>query len=278
MTSTLGHTRSTRDGTELAYDDRGRPGRDALVLLHSLGADGRMWDACVDLLQQEHRVIVPDTRGHGASGPTTETSADLWVHDLHDVLQAAGADRVVLVGVSLGGIQALTYAAAHPETVVGIVVADSFAALPPDIADAKIANLVDQARQQPMALVADQYVADTFEEPYPPGAEQVRRALAAIDSDSYAAAVEACFGARIEDRLAHVTSPALVLWGDRDAKTPRPLSERIVAGLPDARLAVVPDAGHLSNVDNPEGFVALVAAFEAELTARPGLARPEGGH
>ncbi len=278
MTSTTYRAASVHDGASIAYEDHGTAELGTLVLLHSLGADGRMWDGCLDSLAGDHRVIVPDTRGHGASSPAPTSSVDEWVDDLDGVLDAAEVDTAVLVGVSLGGIQALSYAAAHPGRVAGIVIADSFVALMPEIAQAKIHYLCDQARRQSMEEVAAQYIADTFQRPYPDGAESVRRALAAMDFVSYLAAVEACFGAQIKDRLGNVIAPTLVLWGDRDTKTPRALSEQIVAGVEDARLAVVPDAGHLSNVDNPAGFVDELTVFTAECYSRPARLRAEGAN
>jgi pimeloyl-ACP methyl ester carboxylesterase len=186
---------------------------------------------------------------------------DRWVDDLRLVLEQIGADDVLLVGVSLGGIQALAYAAAFPDRVRGLVVADSFAGLDPEVARRKITLLSDQARALPMVEVADHYVADTFETSVPPGAEDVRRAIAGMDPDSYLAAVEACFSADIVKCLPEVKVPTRVLWGDRDAKTPRALSEQIAEGVQDGHLRVVPDAGHLSNVDNPGAFLDEIVTF-----------------
>lgn len=278
MTSTSYRTAQVHDGASIAYEDHGTAELGTLVLLHSLGADGRMWDGCLESLARDHRVIVPDTRGHGASGPGISSSVDEWVDDLAGVLDAAQVDTAALIGVSLGGIQALSYAAAYPGRVAGLVIADSFVALAPDVAQAKIDYLCDQAQRHSMEEVAAQYVADTFEQPYPAGVESVRRAFAAMDSASYLAAVKACFGAQIEDRLTDVISPTLVLWGDRDSKTPRTLSEQIVAGVKDARLVVVPDAGHLSNIDNPEGFVNELTAFIIECCGLPARLTAEGGN
>jgi 3-oxoadipate enol-lactonase len=269
---------SAADGTRLVYRDLGRPDGPALVLLHSLGADGAMWEPCLRSLGREHRLLVPDTRGHGASGPTTATGPEQWVDDLEAVLDDAAAEQVALVGVSLGGIQAVSFAAARPGRVRALVVADSFVALAPEVAAAKTRGLQDQCRAHPMSQVAEQYLADTFQDPHPPGAAAVRRAIAAMDPDSYAAAVAACFGVQVTDRLARVEAPTLVLWGDRDTKTPRALSEAIADGVDGAVLQVVPGAGHLSNIDNPDAFAAAVIAFSAETGARPARVRVEGGN
>ncbi|UYM05497.1 alpha/beta fold hydrolase [Solicola gregarius] len=248
----------------LAYREYGEPAQPTMVLLHSLGTDGRMWHDCIDAFVKAHRVVVPDCRGHGLSDASPDASVEHWVNDLHGLLQKIDGYPVLLVGVSLGGIQAIAFAAMHPALVSGIVVADSFASLPRDISEAKIRTLVERATSAPMHVVADEYIADTFESPVPAGAESVRRAIAEMDAASYIAAVRACFGVDIDDELARVQAPTLVLWGDRDNKTPRPLSERLVDGISQAELQVVPDSGHLSNVDNPTAFAHFVSSFSRD--------------
>jgi 3-oxoadipate enol-lactonase len=274
MTETATGTRRAHSDVPLTFTEYGPPHGRALVLLHSLGSDGQMWQECIDRLARDQRVLVPDSRGHGASAGPVTASIDEWVADLDAVLEAAGARDAVLVGVSLGGIQAIAYAAQHPDRVTGLVVADSFVHLPPAAATAKIGFLTEQVRRDPMPVVADQYIEDTFLVPLPAGAESVRRSLAAMDKDSYLASVRACFGVDIRDRLAHVIASSLVLWGDRDAKTPRALSDQITAGISGAQLQVVPDAGHLSNVDNPQAFTELVTSFlRSHETSRTHAAR-----
>ena len=265
-------------GIPISYEEGGRPDSLTVVLLHSLGADGRMWNGCLKRLVDEYRVIVPDSRGHGASGPATTASVELWTSDLKRVLDAAAVDAAVLVGVSLGGIQALAFAAQYPSRVSALAVADSFVALPPEVARDRIRRLNDQTINNTMDEFADQYVADTFERPFPPGAEAVRRAIADMDSTSYRTALEACFGVQIEDLLALIEVPTVVMWGDRDTKTPRTLSENIAAGLKDSRLVTIPAAGHLSCVDNPEGFVDEFMTFIAAHCAEPIGLCAQGGH
>ncbi|GAA4495171.1 3-oxoadipate enol-lactonase [Actinoallomurus oryzae] len=248
--------------TVLNHVSAGPDGDTAVVFLHSLGTDHRMWRDQAEALGTRHRVVLPDSRGHGGSAWTGPPAVGDWVADLDGVLDAAGVRRAVLVGLSLGGIQAIAYAAAHPGRVSALVVADSFAALDPEVATAKAEGLAGQALSEGTAALADTYVADTFTvSPLPPGAEVVRSAIAGMDAEAYAATARACFGARVEDRLGAVRAPTLVLWGDRDRKTPRALSERIAAGIEGAELAEVPGAGHLSNLENPAEFTRLVACF-----------------
>lgn len=249
------------DGVEIAYDDHGSgsgASTEVLVLLHSLGCDSTQWDEVVEHIDPSVRVLVPDARGHGRSGRASDVTIQDWVDDIAAVLVDADVDRAVLVGVSMGGIQALAFALAHPERVRSILVADSFAELDPEVARAKIAAMAGSAEREPMSTVADDYVAATFLEPYPPGAAHVRRAIADIDAASYGASVRACFGVQLLDQISGITCPVRVVWGDRDEKAPRSLSEAIVDAIDDASLGVIPGAGHLSNVDNPEGFASEV--------------------
>ncbi|TDC46165.1 alpha/beta fold hydrolase [Actinomadura sp. KC345] len=259
--------RRTGGSPDLGYLDLGPRAADAVVLLHSLGADHRMWGAQAEALSARRRVLVPDARGHGTSGWGGPPTADIWAGDLGRVLDAADVRRAALVGVSLGGIQAVAYAAGRPDRVSAVVIADSFVELAPEVAEDRIAALAGPARRTGMGAVADSYVGGTFTRTPPPrGAQAVRAAIAGMDAEHYADSVAACFSVRIADRLADVRAPALVLWGERDAKTPRALSERIAAGIRGAELEVVPGAGHLSNMENPAAFTALVEDFLAART------------
>jgi pimeloyl-ACP methyl ester carboxylesterase len=111
------------DGVSLSYRVLGDGDAPVLVLLHSLGTDGRMWEDCVADLVADHRLIVPDSRGHGASAPAHAQSAQLWADDIDRIVRDAGATVVALAGVSMGGIQAIAYAAAHPDQVRAVIAA-----------------------------------------------------------------------------------------------------------------------------------------------------------
>lgn len=254
----------------LAYRAAGPRSAPALVLLHSLGTDGRMWQAQAAGLAGDYRLIIPDTRGHGQSDWEGPVSIGSWVGDLRRVLDHAEIAAAWLAGVSMGGVQAMAFAAEHPARVAGLVIADSFAELEPATAAAKISALTAQAGQLGMAGLADAYVADTITtDRRSPGAAAVRDAIASMPAEAYVASVRTCFGSKLGRCLPGIAAPALVLWGERDAKTPRALSERLAAGIPGARLEVIPGAGHLSNVDNPAAFTAAVRRFVSAGAAGP---------
>lgn len=258
-------------GPELGYVAAGPPSAPAVLLLHSLGADTRMWLPQWDDLAAGHRVLAMDSRGHGRSGWDGAVSVDAWATDIARVLTHAGVDRVSLVGVSMGGVQAMAYTARYSAKVAGLVVADSFARLDGEVAAGKIAGLMGQAERLGMSGLADAYVADTFTvTPLPPSAVDVRDSIASLPRSAYLATVQACFSADVAGLLPLITAPALVLWGERDQKTPRVLSEHIAAamGVP---LREIPGAGHLSNLENPVAFTAAVADFLATRARYEGM-------
>lgn len=256
-------------GPALAYVDRGSRSDAAVVLLHSLGTDHRMWRPQLDALASRRRVVAVDSRGHGGSGWRPELSVDGWVDDLTRLLDHAGVRTATFVGVSMGGVQALGFALRHPDRTTGIVLADTFAELAPDVAGTKIAAMSGSATELGMPAYADMYVADTFTStPLVTEAELVRDAIATMALEPYLASVRTCFGVRLASRLPEVTAPALVLWGDRDAKSPCQLSELLAAGIPGASLRVLPEAGHLSNLENPKAFLDAVDRHLDSLSVR----------
>ncbi|KOU59816.1 hypothetical protein ADK57_32335 [Streptomyces sp. MMG1533] len=257
--------RVTKGPCDLGYLDTGPRSGPTVVLLHSLGTDHRIWRRQIEALRTGHRVIAPDSRGHGRSGWAAPLSLGEWAADLDRVLAHAHVDRAVIAGLSMGGVQALAFAGLRPERTRGLVVADSFAELDPGVARAKTDAFTRRARQDGTAALADWYVAETFTTTSPPAeAGAVRDAMSGTDPEALAASAETCFGARLGDVLGDIRVPTLVLWGEHDAKTPREWSELIAARIPDARFGVIPEAGHLSAIENPDEFTRFVADFVAQ--------------
>jgi 3-oxoadipate enol-lactonase len=245
----------------LAGDDRTHP---PVVLLHSLGTSAESWRPVESLLRGTLRLIAPDLRGHGRSDLTPQVTVNMLVDDVERIMEDAGVERAIVTGVSLGGIVALAFAARHHSRVTGVMAADTFAHLPAQTAAARIADLVAQSAHSPMAEVARRYVADTFGTPPSETAELVFGATS-MNADRFQAAVRGCFEADVTADLPLVRCPVLAAIGDRDQKTPQALSEAIVESVPQAVLRVVPDAGHLSHLDNPSAFAAALAEFSGGL-------------
>ncbi|HSZ38536.1 MAG TPA: alpha/beta fold hydrolase [Trebonia sp.] len=250
------------DGTRLAFLDTGTGDPEPVVLLHSLGTDSSVWSAQLAAWSGAARVLAPDSRGHGASAWRPLRSVDDWVEDLDRVLAAAGVRRCRLVGLSMGGVQALAYTRRRPERVGRLVLADTFAELEPDAAVARVKHMTGRPAELGMAEYAAEYTATTLTgKAGPQAAEVVTTAITRMSAEAYAGSAAICFTARQASELPAISASTLVVWGELDAKTPKALSEQLASGIPAARMHVLPDAGHLSNLDNPEAFTDVVGGF-----------------
>ncbi len=235
-----------------------------VVLLHGLGSSGSDWFPVAPFLAPDYRLLLVDLRGHGHSSlPRRGYSIAAMAGDVLAVLTTEGIERASLIGLSLGGCVALQTAVLAPDRVSGLVLVNTFAKLrhtgmrwgrvvrlrralgdADGLARLVAASLFDVPEVQ--ALVYERLRHNDV------GA--IRRTMWAV----------ARFDARRQ--LGQVTAPALVLAGDRDRTVPRLCADDLMAGLPSARLQLIPDAGHALPYDQPEAFVAAVRGF---LSNRP---------
>jgi 3-oxoadipate enol-lactonase len=236
--------------------------RGTVVLLHSLGTDHGLWEAQVPALRAAgFEVVAPDSAGHGgARGPGPTRLAD-WVREV-DAAVPAGGDAVHLVGLSMGGVQALAYTLARPDRVRSLVLANTFAELDEDVSEAKIAGIESAVSEQGMSEYSETYLRETLTVALEPGRRQrLRASIAGVGAPDYLAAARTCFRARLRDRLSEVAAPTLVLAGADDHKTPFPLAGALHEGITGSRLVSVPRAGHLSCVEAPDAFTSALLDF-----------------
>jgi pimeloyl-ACP methyl ester carboxylesterase len=219
---------------------QGRPARvwrggsgPALLLLHGGAGDARRhWAPVWERLAHSFVVAAPDLPGFGETAPLPSASfgafAD-WVGELREVL---GFPRLVLVGNSFGGGVARLYAAAHPVRVIRLILVNG-GALP---------QIPGWARR----LAALPRLGDWL-----------------LNFVARSQAESAGFARTMAD-LPHPqtpTSPTLVLWGERDRQAPLASGRKLAASLPGAAFRVIPDAGHLPQLEQPEQFVTILREF-----------------
>ncbi|SJM51193.1 Beta-ketoadipate enol-lactone hydrolase [Actinomycetales bacterium JB111] len=236
------------------------------MFLHSLGLDGGMWHEVRDCLPGSD-IRTPTSLGHRGRAHEGAITLDRWTDDLTAFIDRECVGPVNLVGLSLGGIQAIHFAARHPGRVRALVVADSFAYLPDDVARARIDGMRDRVGELGMAGHARAYLDETLTAPVAPvRVDELARSIGGLDAEVYLDVVRACFTADVRADLADVASPTLVLIGERDEKTPMPAARAIADGIPGAQLRSIPGAGHLASIDNPRPFADALTAFLTDET------------
>jgi esterase len=115
------------DGLRLRYLEWGEPSAEAIVLVHGFSSTADAWIRVADVLQPEYHVIAPDLRGHGESewDPQERYSDHQLASDVHDLVHQLGLRQFTLIGHSMGGAVAFTYAATYPQDVKRLVIEDS---------------------------------------------------------------------------------------------------------------------------------------------------------
>jgi YbgC/YbaW family acyl-CoA thioester hydrolase len=255
------------NGVNLAVDVRGQG--PAVLFIHGYPLDHTLWEHQLAHLDGWTR-IAPDLRGMGQSdAPDLGYSMATYADDLLALLNTLGVDRVVLCGVSMGGYIAFEMLRRAPERIRALVLMDTRAE--PDTADARKARDLAsaQAREGGAASIAaamlPRLLGRTVAEENPVLVERVRRMM----ESTPVAGILGALGA-LRDRPDSapllptlVALPTLIVVGEDDQITPRDHAQAMADAIPGARLAVVPEAGHLTPVERPEAATALLVDFLA---------------
>ncbi len=251
---------------DLHYTVDGPPDGPVLLLGSSLGTAGALWQPQLAMLAQRHRVVRYDHRGHGRSPvPAGPYTMDDLGGDVLALLDRLGVARARLGGISLGGMVAMWVAAYAPDRVERLALLCTSARLGPPEAWADRAATV---RAGGMTAIADAVLGRWFTPGFPQRHAGIvgwtRCQLTSTPVQGYAACCAAIETMDLEPVLHAITAPTLVIAGAQDPSTPPEHARRIADAVPGARLAVVPDAAHLANVEQPDAVNALLAEFLEE--------------
>ena len=235
---------------------------DPVVLLHGFAGTGATWDPVRRRLGPATALQTPDLPGHGTVAGVRPVSFDACV----DTVLACAPPRFVLGGYSLGGRVALHVALAAAGRVSALVLVSTTAGIADDAerADRRTADglLADAIQRDGLAAFSERWTAQPLFADDPPDAVTAQRTeIARQTPDGLAAALRGIGTgamAPLWERLPELTMPVQVVAGERDAKFTE-LGDRLVAALSDARLVVVPGAGHGLPREAP-GAVARVIA------------------
>jgi pimeloyl-ACP methyl ester carboxylesterase len=250
----------------LAYQEAGTG--TPVVLLHAFPLSAQMWQAQLAGLADACRVVTPDLRGFGGSPlDGEEPSLDLMADDVAALLDRLALNQVVLSGISMGGYVVMAFLRRHADRVRAVVLADTKAGADPEPAREnrlRIARVVlgEAGLEVLVEDVLPGLLGVTTKSQRPDVLERVRKLTLTADPAGVAWAQRA-MAARPDsfETLRGVDLPALVVVGEEDELSPPTEAQAMVDALKRARLATIPAAGHLSAIENPDRFNAVVREF-----------------
>jgi pimeloyl-ACP methyl ester carboxylesterase len=259
-------------GLHLLEQGEGPP----LLLLHGLGSSGADWSRMLPSLGG-FRVLMPDTRGHGQSEkPAGDYGVPLFAADLAELCDHLRLTRLHVVGLSMGGMIGFQLAVTRPDLVASLTVINSGPALVPTNLKMKaaLALRLFLLRVFGPRVLAQKLAQALFPEPEQRALrEEAAARIGANDPDAYLRATRGLIGWTVEERLAEIACPVLVVGSEHDY-TPVSFKRAYTQKLKNARLEVLAGSRHFASFDAPEALTRLLTQFLAPLT-QPRAAQAE---
>ncbi|WEO94428.1 alpha/beta fold hydrolase [Streptomyces sp. FXJ1.172] len=261
---------STTTTKHLEHSFDGPEGAPVLVLGPSLGTTRHMWDRQVPELAKQWRVFRFDLPGHGGAPAHPAGSVAELTARLLATLDSLGVQRFGYAGCALGGAVGIELALRHPERLASLAL----------VAASPRFGTADEFRQrgvivrtnglEPIARTSpERWFTGSFAAAQPAITEWAVQMVRTTDPGCYIAACEALAAFDVRAELGRVGAPTLVLVGSDDQVTGPAEARTLVAGIPDARLAVVPGASHLVPVEQPGAVCDLLAHHFATAWQQP---------
>jgi len=256
-------------GLRLHLLDWGTAGAPPLLLLHGAAQTAHSFDEVAPALASDHDVIALDQRGHGDSGWAARYDRDAFAGDIAAVLATHGWPDATLVAMSLGGLNAIAFAAARPECVRGLVVVDVVPSVAPAGREAIGRQLAvhdfatfDEAVRHAHAFNPRRTRANIRDRLH----HAMRKGPDGRWTWKFDPAIGGAAGRDVESlwwAVGRLRCPTLLVRGGESNILTSEGAERFVRTVPGSRIAMVPGAGHSVMGDNPAGFLAAVRPFLA---------------
>ncbi|HZA60598.1 MAG TPA: alpha/beta fold hydrolase [Actinomycetota bacterium] len=228
----------------------------ALLLVHAFPLDASMWDGEIEALGAEAEVLAPSLPGFGGTSSAGDVlSMEAMADFLSGQLDEAGVDRAVVCGLSMGGYAAFELFRRHRGRVAGLVLADTRAEADDEAGRQKRQALAEKVRAEGSGVLADAPPPLLSEGADPALWDHVKEIIRRQPGEAIAAA-SLGMASRPDSTatLSTIDVPTTVIVGSADTLTPPPMSDTLAQGIAGAELVTLEDAGHLSNLEAPDGF------------------------
>jgi len=253
------------NGIELYYEIHGKEGAPWLVLSHSLACSVRMWDPQIAAFRDRCRILNFDTRGHGASGaPPGPYSLEMLAADLKALLETLDVVNPHFCGLSMGGMIGQAFALKYPGVFRTLTLADTTSRYPAEampVWEERIRTAETKGLEPLAEPTLQRWFTDNFRRNKPDEINRIRKLILATPVAGYVGCSHAIPKINLTARLKEIRCPILVIVGENDAGTPPAMAREIHDHAPGSKLVVLPDAAHLSNLEQPEAFNRALGEF-----------------
>ncbi|MFN2532779.1 MAG: alpha/beta fold hydrolase [Pyrinomonadaceae bacterium] len=254
-----------RGQIRIAYDDVGSGA--PVVLLHGFPFNRSMWTEQSEFLKNSYRLITADLRGHGETNATEQpaTMNDMAC-DVCALLDSLGIEKATVGGLSMGGYVTLAFYRSFPDRVNALVLADTRAGADTEEAKAGRREQAERALAEGVGVIVEGMLPRLLSaETVGKRPEVVKRLREMMLQTSPAGAAAALRGMAVRaDQtmlLPLIAVPTQIIVGREDAITPVTESEKMAQSIPEARLRVIPGAGHVSNIEQATDFGQTLGEF-----------------
>jgi 3-oxoadipate enol-lactonase len=251
------------DGCPINYHIEGQQNAPVLMLCNSIGTNLSMWDDQVPAFTKQFRLVRYDRRGHGKSGaPKGAYTMDQLGRDALAIADAAGAKKFSWCGLSMGGMVGQWLGANAPARLDKLVITNTHFYY-----DDKTPwnDRIKFVGEKGLAALADTMMERWFTAPFrasaPEKVARVRAMFVATPADGFIGCSQAVRDMDYRESNKRITTPTLVMVGAKDPATPPAWGEAISKQIKGAQFASVPDAAHLSNIEQSNIYTQTVLKF-----------------
>ncbi|MBI5216475.1 MAG: alpha/beta fold hydrolase [Ignavibacteriae bacterium] len=251
----------------IAYETFGNPSHLPIVFIHGFPFSKEMWKPQVDALKEKYFCITYDVRGHGKSEVGDgQYTIELFVDDLIDLLDALKLRDVVLVGLSMGGYIALRTIERHLERVRALVLCDTKSEADTNENKIKRASQINIIKAKGLKAFSEGFLKAVFDEQTfgtNPKAIELIRTIINTNPPIGICGTLIALAARTDttESLSRINVPTLILIGEHDALTPPSASQAIQKKIPHSEMYIIPNAAHMSNLENSIVFNRHLISF-----------------
>ena len=236
-----------------------------MVFLHGAGLDLTWWGAQFDAFGRDREVVAFDLPGHGLSDDLHQAPTfDVMAHALEGVLDSLGGRTAHLVGLSIGGMIAQTFALRRPDLVRSLCLVATWCSFPEEVRTV-LRERARVARDDGMARISElsnqRWFTADFRARRPDILTRTTRSLLQQSQEFHAKIWEMVSGLELEAQLRSISCPTLVVAGQLDINAPQSAAERITRAIPNARMVTLQGVGHFPPIEEADAFNRVLIEF-----------------